>query len=69
MVGVGGIITPMATPGATARAVLEMHDKPELRAKMRDAMRERVQRFYDQRDMVAAYDELYQRYRDMEVKV
>jgi hypothetical protein len=29
---------------------------------MRDAMRERVRRFYDQKDMVAAYDELYRRH-------
>ena len=33
---------------------------------MRDAMRERVRRFYDQREMVAAYDELYKRHRDAE---
>ncbi|MGH7163652.1 MAG: GT4 family glycosyltransferase PelF [Planctomycetota bacterium] len=60
--GAGGIITPMATPGATARAILSLHDQPELRARMGTAMRERVRRFYDQRDMVAAYDELYQRH-------
>ena len=59
----------MASPGATAQAILELHDKPELRAKMRDAMRERVQRFYDQRDMVVAYEELYKRYCGREVKV
>ena len=33
-----------------------------MRRRMRDAMRARVKRFYDQRDMVAAYDELYQRH-------
>ena len=67
--GAGGIVTPMASAGSTARAVLELYDKPELRKKMRDAMRRRVTRFYDQRDMVVAYEELYRRYRDMEVKV
>ncbi len=57
--GAGGIITPMASPGATARAVLKLHEEPETRRAMRDAMRKRVQTFYDQRDMVAAYDQLY----------
>ena len=57
--GAGGILTPMASPGATARAVLRLYHDPQLRGAMRDAMRLRVQRFYDQRDMVAAYDALY----------
>jgi len=61
-VGEGGIITPMASPGETAKAVLRLYHDPGLRRRMRDAMRERVQRFYDQKDMIAAYDELYQRH-------
>jgi glycosyltransferase involved in cell wall biosynthesis len=60
--GVGGIVTPMASPGETAAAVLQLYHDPGLRRRMRDAMRERVKKFYDQRDMVAAYDELYQRH-------
>ena len=60
--GPGGLITPMACPGETARAVLEIHDSLELRHKMRDAMRARVEMFYDQRDMVSAYGEIYETY-------
>ena len=60
--GPGGLITPMASPGETARAVLEIHDSLELRHKMRDAMRARVEMFYDQRDMVSAYGEIYDTY-------
>jgi glycosyltransferase involved in cell wall biosynthesis len=60
--GEGGIITPMASPGDTAAAVIRLYRDPALRRRMRDAMRERVRRFYDQRDMVAAYDELYRRH-------
>ncbi|MDH3592289.1 MAG: GT4 family glycosyltransferase PelF [Planctomycetota bacterium] len=60
--GAGGIITPMASPGATARAVLDLYHSESMRERMRDTMRERVRRFYDQRDMVAAYDEIYQRH-------
>ncbi|MHC4547834.1 MAG: GT4 family glycosyltransferase PelF [Planctomycetota bacterium] len=62
-IGVGGIITPMASPGETARAILQLYRSPGLRRRMRDSMRERVRTFYDQRDMVAAYEEIYQRHR------
>jgi len=57
--GAGGIVTPMASPGATARAIIKIWEDTVLRGRMREAMRERVQRFYDQRDMVAAYHDLY----------
>jgi len=60
--GSGGFVTPMASPGETARAVLELHANPELRERMRDAMRARVEKFYDQRDMVGAYGEIYTNY-------
>ncbi|MHC4449144.1 MAG: glycosyltransferase, partial [Planctomycetota bacterium] len=61
--GAGGLITAMASPGQTARAILELHDSPQLRERMRDAMRARVEKFYDQRDMVSAYDEIYAHYK------
>jgi len=60
-IGSGGLVTPIATPSATAEAILRMHADPDMRRRMGESMRERVQRFYDQRDMVAAYDEIYQR--------
>jgi polysaccharide biosynthesis protein PelF len=60
--GEGGIVTPMASPGETAKAILQLYRDPGLRRRMRDAMRERVRKFYDQRDMVTAYDELYRRF-------
>ncbi|MHC4955126.1 MAG: GT4 family glycosyltransferase PelF [Planctomycetota bacterium] len=62
--GSGGFITPMASPGETAKAVLELHAQPELRARMRDSMRARVEKFYDQRDMVAAYGDIYTTYEE-----
>ena len=52
----------MASPGETAKAVLQLYREPALRERMRDTMRERVRRFYDQRDMVSAYDEIYTRW-------
>jgi glycosyltransferase involved in cell wall biosynthesis len=62
--GAGGIVTPMASPGETARAVLSLYHDPARRRAMRDSMRKRVQSYYDQRDMVAAYDEIYRRHAD-----
>jgi len=64
--GMGGLITPMASPGETAKAVVQLYRDPALRRRMRDAMRARVEKFYDQRDMVAAYREIYQRYIEAE---
>ena len=62
VLGSGGIVTPMASPGETAKAILTLYREPKQRERMRDTMRERVRRFYDQRDMVASYDELYTRW-------
>jgi len=67
--GVGGIVTPMASPGETAAAILQLYHDPGLRRRMRDSMRARVKQFYDQRDMVAAYDELYQRHIQAETEL
>ncbi len=57
--GVGGLITPIASPGAIARCVLELHDDPELRARMGRCLQQRVRRFYQERDMIAAYHTIY----------
>ncbi|MHC4940369.1 MAG: GT4 family glycosyltransferase PelF [Planctomycetota bacterium] len=64
--GAGGLVTAMASPGETARAILELHDSPQLRERMRDSMRARVEKFYDQRDMVSAYDQIYAAYKAVE---
>ncbi|MHC4959009.1 MAG: GT4 family glycosyltransferase PelF [Planctomycetota bacterium] len=68
LLGSGGIVTPMASPGETAKAILELYYEPERRARMRDAMRARVKEHYDQRDMVAAYHAIYEKYRDMQMR-
>jgi len=65
-IGAGGVITPMASPGETARAVLSLHDDPDARLAMGRTLRERVRRFYDQKDMVRAYDELYRKHLERE---
>jgi glycosyltransferase involved in cell wall biosynthesis len=58
--GPGGLLTPIASPGDTARAVLELHGDAELRRQMGANLQARVRRYYDQRDMVAAYRAVYE---------
>ncbi len=60
--GAGGIVVPISTPSATADGILRLWRSKDLRLRMGRAMRTRVQTFYDQRDMVAAYDEIYARH-------
>lgn len=60
-IGVGGFLTPIASPGETARAVLALYEDPDLREVFGKNMQTRVRRFYDQRDMVDAYEEIYER--------
>jgi len=66
--GVGGLITPIATPGATARAILQLHADPELRRQMGRNLRARVRRFYAQKDMVRSYRDTYERLIAAEVR-
>lgn len=60
--GQGGIVTPIATPGATAEGVLQLWRDPEFRQRLGENLRQRVARHYDQREMVAAYHRLYARH-------
>ncbi len=57
--GGGGFITPIATPGATADAVLKLHRDPDLRKELGRNLRSRVNALYDQSDMVGAYADIY----------
>lgn len=61
LLGAGGKITPIANPGATAEALLEYFHDPETRKRHGKNLRERVNRFYDQQDMIRAYRDIYQR--------
>jgi glycosyltransferase involved in cell wall biosynthesis len=57
--GIGGFLTPIASPGSTARAVLELHADEELRRRMGRNLRERVRRYYGEADMISAYRRVY----------
>lgn len=58
--GAGGLLAPIASPGAIARCVLQLHADPALRRRMGRSMRQRVRQFYDERDLVEAYRRVYQ---------
>jgi glycosyltransferase involved in cell wall biosynthesis len=59
--GPGGLITPIATPGATAEALLTLYREPETRKGYGLNLRTRVIGLYDQVDMIAAYKDIYER--------
>ena len=58
-IGTGGLLTPIASPGETARAVLQLWADPTLREQMGRSLRERVLAYYDQCDMVDRYRDVY----------
>ncbi len=61
-IGVGGLLTAIASPGETASAILRLHDDPEMRRRLGKALQRRVHSFHDERDMIRAYRLLYERY-------
>ncbi|MFQ5507291.1 MAG: GT4 family glycosyltransferase PelF, partial [Planctomycetota bacterium] len=57
--GPGGLITPIASPGETAKAVMQLYEDEGLRKKMGKNLMERVKAYYDQGDMVGSYRDVY----------
>lgn len=58
--GPGGMVTPVATPAATAAALERMARDPALTRSMGEAGRERVTRYYDINDVMARYQHAYE---------
>ena len=58
--GAGGFLTPIASPGATASAILELRDDPEVRLQMGQNLKRRVQEYFAQDVMIDAYRATYQ---------
>jgi glycosyltransferase involved in cell wall biosynthesis len=57
--GVTGLLVPPADPGALAAALLRVYRETEFAHRLGLAGRERVERHFDVRGMVAAYERLY----------
>ena len=61
--GEGGILTDIAAPGETARAIAALLGNSEPRMRLGRVMQERVKRYYDVGMVDEAYATIYQRYR------
>ena len=59
--GPGGIVTRLAAPDETAAAIVRLAGDEELRRRMGEAGRQRVARYYQERETVSAYRTLYTR--------
>ncbi len=58
--GPGGVVTTLTSPKATAEGMYKLLGDPSFYAACSRAIRERVRRYYDKRDMLAAYRSLYE---------
>ncbi len=57
--GASGIITPVASPQETAKAMVELWRDKERRLRMTEAGQRRIQRYYRQEQLYSAYRDLY----------
>ncbi len=57
--GSGGLLTPIASPGATAQAILELWRDPQLRRRLGENLYQRVRRHYTATVMLRSYCRLY----------
>jgi glycosyltransferase involved in cell wall biosynthesis len=61
LLGPSGVVTPVCDPEATAQAVIRLLRNPELRQRMGQAGRRRVEQYYQLEDWIAAYESIYSR--------
>lgn len=60
-IGRSGLITGISNPNSTAKALLELIDNPKLQESMGESGRRRVQKYYDQDDLLSRYMNIYER--------
>ncbi len=61
-IGAGGIIVALSNPSAMAEGILKLLMDGDLRRKLGDNMRKRVNRYYTKTEQIAAYDNVYSHY-------
>ena len=66
MIGPSGIVTPVADPVGTAGGIIRILSDPKTREQMALAGRERVRRYYQERDLNRKYDAIYKQYMSKE---
>lgn len=57
--GPAGLVTWVGNPRQTAEAVLRLYREPSLRQRMGQAGQERVRRYYDQKQLLESYAQIY----------
>ena len=62
LIGPSGIVTPVADPVGTAGGMVRILSDPARRERMAMAGRERVSRYYQERDLNRKYYEIYEQY-------
>ncbi len=60
--GPGGVVTPLASPAATADALHRLLTEPQFHERCATAARQRVRRYYDMDALELAYRDLYSTY-------
>lgn len=60
--GDGGMIVPLSNPSAMAEAILSLLSDGQLREEMGRNMLTRVKKYYDKKDQISAYDNVYSHY-------
>lgn len=65
--GPSGIVTSVASPQETADAICAILSDPDRRLEMSKAGRERVRKFYDERDLMFHYFDLYRHYMNLRI--
>ncbi len=57
--GTGGIVTPLASPAATAEAILTLLSNEDLYSQCSNVIKQRIAKYYDQKTLHAEYETLY----------
>ncbi len=60
--GPAGVVTWVGNPRQTAEAVISLYRDPQRKKQMGEAARQRANKYYQRKDMLAAYHEIYQKY-------
>jgi glycosyltransferase involved in cell wall biosynthesis len=66
--GASGLITPVASPHETARAMVVLWQDKNLRQRMGKAGQERVKQFYSQEKVKSSYRSIYRQYGNIMMK-
>jgi len=62
--GPGGVVTPLSNPSATAAGIVRLLTDPGFYSACGEAVKKRLERYYNKADLDRAYGEIYAHYRE-----